>query len=135
MLLDQNRKHFKWGYNATGKQWPIRITNIHSSRTLEQLASLPVPLVPPCGGPRRAAELSALYRAPNETLARQRHGTYKVGLKVLVLVYITFAALRNVSSRCAKWCYGTLRQMKEGSHAYEDVAFDNFFTVNIRDMD
>ena len=32
-----------------------------------------------------AAELSALYRAPNEPLARQRHGTYKVGLKVLVL--------------------------------------------------
>ena len=34
-----------------------------------------------------------------------------------------------------EWCYGTLRQMKEGIHAYEGVAFDNFFTVNIRDMD
>ena len=31
-----------------------------SSRTLEQVASLPVPLVPPCGGLRRAAELKVL---------------------------------------------------------------------------
>ena len=33
-----------------------------SSRTLEQVASLPVPSVPPCGGLRRAA--------PNGTMAR-----------------------------------------------------------------
>ena len=65
----------------TGHQYPLLLLRI-----LEQVASLPVPLVPPCGGLRRVAELSALYRAPNEPLVRQRHGTYKVGLKVLVLV-------------------------------------------------
>ena len=42
-----------------------------TSRTLEQVASLPVPLVPPCGGLRRAAELKVLvlvlwYAAPRE---------------------------------------------------------------------
>ena len=66
-------------------------------------------LGPPCGGLRRAAELSALYRAPNESLARQRHGTYKVGLKVSVLAQRGDTLLYNVSSRCAKWCYGTPR--------------------------
>ena len=45
--------------SVLNKGAPIYITfaalrNV-SSRTLEQVASLPVPLVPPCGGLRRAA--------------------------------------------------------------------------------
>ena len=41
----------------TGHQYPLLLLRI-----LEQVASLPVPLVPPCGGLRRAA--------PNGTMAR-----------------------------------------------------------------
>ena len=83
--------------------------NINSSRTLEQVASLPVPLVPPCGGPFGAACHSTSTKVRDDTLRSAAKVMYTPSRCASATV-----ALRKGAPK--EWCYGTLRQMKEERH-------------------